>query len=112
MPSRGVSAPTAAHKTIVSPYRITHDPSACLATRPTSTVRSRSPTLIDSFRYFLTVILVRLLLTMPAGSADTQRLIRCDFYVQSSALRRLVDPLEPPEGGTPNAKREGGRAWP
>src|SRR5947208_7455884 len=83
MPSRGVSAPTAAHKTIVSPYRITHDPSACLATCPTSTVRSRSPTLIDSFRYFLTVILVRLLLTMPAGSADTQRLIRC-WYARVS----------------------------
>src|SRR5437660_10488986 len=79
MPSRGVSAPTAAHKTIVSPYRITHDPSACLATRPISTVRSRSPTLIDSFKYFLTVILVRLLLTIPAGSAGTQRLIRCDY---------------------------------
>src|SRR5882672_10090749 len=56
MPSRGVDAPTAAHKTIVSPYRITQDPSACLATRPTSTVRSRSPTRIDSLRYFLTVI--------------------------------------------------------
>src|SRR5947209_18263175 len=66
MPSRGVSAPTAAHKTIVSPYRITHDPSACLATRPISTVRSRSPTRIDSLRYFLTVIFVRLLLTTPA----------------------------------------------
>src|SRR5882672_6498562 len=65
MPSRGVDAPTAAHKTIVSPYRITQDPSACLATRPTSTVRSRSPTRIDSFRYFLTVIFVCLLLTTP-----------------------------------------------
>src|SRR5207253_11262806 len=77
MPSRGVEAPTAAHKTIVSPYRITQDPSACLATRPTSTVRSRSPTRIDSLRYFLTVIFVRLLLTTPAAGAGTQRLIRC-----------------------------------
>src|SRR5437660_6177580 len=91
MPSRGVSAPTAAHKTIVSPYRITHDPSACLATCPTSTVRSRSPTLIDSFKYFLTVILVRLLLTMPAGSAGTQRLIHCDFLLGVPPLKPLVD---------------------
>src|SRR6476660_8346837 len=56
MPSRGVGAPTAAHRTMVSPYRITQDPSACLATRPTSTVRSRSPTAIFSFKYFFTVI--------------------------------------------------------
>src|SRR5215813_38449 len=48
---------------------MTHDPSACLATRPTSTVRSRSPNLIDSFKYFLTVMFVRLLLTRP----DDQR---------------------------------------
>src|SRR5205823_75015 len=108
MPSRGVSAPTAAHKTIVSRYRITHDPSACLATRPTSTVRSRSPTLIDSFRYFLTVILVRLLLTMPAGSADTQRLIRCDYLEcgDSSPLSKALTSQRTPH------KREGGRAWP
>src|SRR5437660_3073978 len=45
---------------------MTQDPSACLATRPTSTVRSRSPNLIDSFKYFFTVISVRLLLTRPA----------------------------------------------
>jgi len=33
-----------------------------------------------SFKYFFTVILVRLLLTMRAGSArSTQRLIRCDY---------------------------------
>src|SRR5216117_4582423 len=85
MPSRGVSAPTAAHKTIVSPYRITHDPSACLATRPISTVRSRSPTLIDSFRYFLTVIFVRLLLTTPAilGRHATSHPLRFGY---SSAL--------------------------
>src|SRR5258705_69625 len=33
------------------------EPSACLATRPVSTINSLSPSLIDSFRYFFTGIL-------------------------------------------------------
>src|SRR5438132_7639252 len=97
MPSRGVSAPTAAHKTIVSPYRITHDPSACLATRPTSTLSSRSPTLIDSFRYFLTVMFVRLLLTTPTTGVGTQRLIRCALVelLECGALQKRESGTEP-----------------
>src|SRR5258705_11973101 len=87
MPSRVVNAPTAAHKTIVSPYRITQDPSACLATRPTSTLSSRSPTRIDSFRYFFTVIFVRLLLTTPTAGAGTQRLVRYG-WVELYGMRR------------------------
>src|SRR4029077_13657708 len=54
----GVFAATAATSNIVSPYRITTEPSACFATFPVSTVNSRSPSLIDSLRYFFTAILV------------------------------------------------------
>src|SRR6185295_14633963 len=55
-PSRAVEALTAATNNIVSPYRMTTDPSACLATRPDSTVNSFSPSLIDSLRYFFSGI--------------------------------------------------------
>src|SRR5438067_3315798 len=87
MPSRGVSAPTAAHKTIVSPYRITHDPSACLATRPISTVRSRSPSLIDSFKYFLTVISISSPFDDSGVSTGVRRLVRRDFSNTNLSLR-------------------------
>src|SRR6266436_116425 len=109
MPSRVVDAPTAAHKSIVSPYRITQDPSACLATRPTSTLSSRSPTRIDSFKYFFTVILVRLLLTTPTawGRHAASRplrfgLVNCRAFAVCDRLRREIHA----------ENTEGGRAWP
>ena len=47
---------TAVTSSIVSPYRITTEPSACFATFPVSTISSLSPSLIDSFKYFFFVI--------------------------------------------------------
>src|SRR5256885_17174472 len=105
MPSRGLKEPTAAHNSIVSPYRITQDPSACLATRPTSTVRSRSPTLIDSFKYFFTVI--------SFVSFDDDRRICALPHGQASAPARSVSSAAICECANyqfARYKNEGGRA--
>ena len=50
---------TAATSSIVSPYLITTEPSACLATLPVSTISSLLPSLIDSFKYFFVVISIK-----------------------------------------------------
>src|SRR5690606_32531546 len=47
---------TAVTSSMVSPYLIITEPSACFATFPVSTINSRPPTLIDSFKYFFFVI--------------------------------------------------------
>src|SRR5215813_10853008 len=76
---------------------MTHDPSACLATRPTSTVRSRSPNLIDSFKYFLTVIFVRLLLTRPgdhrpARSVSSTAIWVCTLVAWVPKIEKAAEP--------------------
>src|SRR3954453_11628393 len=55
-PSFAVRQGTAATSSIVSPYLITTEPSACLATLPVSTISSLLPSLIDSFKYFFVCI--------------------------------------------------------
>src|SRR3954451_7874591 len=60
------------------------DPSACLATFPVSTVRSRSPSLIDSFKYFFTAILTCLLQTTAALHKNRRDHARVSYAARSA----------------------------